>query len=285
VLEENGIEIDAIAGASMGAYIGAIWAYGLDGAMLEKLAREHESRWGLWGLVDPVLPPRRGFMRTRRVVRRLRRSIGEAHFSDLIRPLRVVATHLDTLERIVFSSGEVAEAVAASIAIPGVVVPVELDGDVYIDGGIADPLPVDVLEEMGIEHIVAVNVIPPPERLRQWLDLAREPNGREVRRARLRDALSERINYFAHGNILDTMLQAVNGAQTRVAEAAALRADILLRPLACDAFWHDFTHPGKYIALGRKAAEDRLAELKALALPYAKSPLPPGSIATDFRAA
>jgi NTE family protein len=285
VLEENGIEIDAIAGASMGAYIGAIWAYGLDGAMLEKLAREHESRWGLWGLVDPVLPPRRGFMRTRRVVRRLRRSIGEAHFSDLIRPLRVVATHLDTLERIVFSSGEVAEAVAASIAIPGVVVPVEIDGDVYIDGGIADPLPVDVLEEMGIEHIVAVNVIPPPERLRQWLDLAREPNGREVRRARLRDALSERINYFAHGNILDTMLQAVNGAQTRVAEAAALRADILLRPLACDAFWHDFTHPGKYIALGRKAAEDRLAELKALALPYAKSPLPPGSIATDFRAA
>jgi NTE family protein len=283
VLEEHGIEVDAIAGASMGAYIGAIWAYGLDGTMLEKIAREHESRWGLWGLVDPVLPPRRGFMRTRRVVHRLRRSIGNAHFSDLIRPLRVVATHLDTLERVVFSSGEVAKAVAASIAIPGVVVPVDYEGDTYIDGGIADPLPVDVLEEMGIEHIIAVNVIPPPERLRQWLDLAKEQNGRDVRRAPLREALSQRVNYFAHGNILDTMLQAVNGAQTRVAEAAALRADILLRPLACDAFWHDFTHPGKYIALGRKAAEDKLAELEALASPHAKTIPPPRRIAADIR--
>jgi NTE family protein len=268
VLEENGIEVDVIAGASMGAYVGSIWAYGLDGTVLEKIAREHESRWGLWGLVDPVLPPRQGFMRTRRVVRRLRRSIGPAHFSELLRPLRVVATHLDTLERVVFSTGDVAEAVAASIAIPGVVVPVQLNGETYIDGGIADPLPVDVLEEMGIERIIAVNVIPPPEKLRQWLDHANEPNGRTPPTARLRDALSRRINYFAHGNILDTMLQAVTGAQTRVAEAAAMRAHVLLRPVACDAFWHDFTNPSKYIALGREAAEEQLSELKALTLPH-----------------
>jgi len=267
VLEENGIEIDAIAGASMGAYVGSIWAYGLDGGALERIAREHESRWGLWGLVDPVLPPRQGFVRTRRVVRRLRRSIGTAQFTDLLRPLRVVATHLDSLERVVFSSGDVAEAVAASIAIPGVVVPVTLNGQTYIDGGIADPLPVDVLEEMGIERIIAVNVIPPPEKLRQWLDHANEANGRTAPSARLREALSRRINYFAHGNILDTMLQAVSGAQTRVAEAAALRADVLVRPIACDAIWHDFTNPSKYIALGRRAAEEQLSALKALASP------------------
>jgi NTE family protein len=251
----------------MGAYVGSIWAYGLDGLALEKIAREHESRWGLWGLVDPVLPPRQGFMRTRRVVRRLRRSIGTAQFSDLLRPLRIVATHLDTLERVVFASGDVAEAVAASIAIPGVVVPVTIDGETYIDGGIADPLPVDVLEEMGIEKIIAVNVIPPPEKLRQWLDHANEPNGRVVRAARLRDALSRRVNYFAHGNILDTMLQAVSGAQTRVAEASADRAHVLLRPIACDAIWHDFTNPSKYIALGRQAAEEQLPALKALVSP------------------
>jgi NTE family protein len=267
VLEENGIEVDVIAGASMGAYVGAIWAYGLNGTALEKIAREHESRWGLWGLVDPVLPPRQGFMRTRRVVRRLRRSIGTSQFSDLVRPLRVVATHLDTLERVVFSSGDVAEAVAASIAIPGVVVPVTINGQTYIDGGIADPLPVDVLEEMGIEKIIAVNVIPPPEKLRQWRDHANAPSGRIARTARLRQALSERVNYFAHGNILDTMLQAVSGAQTRVAEAAAVRADVLVRPIACDAIWHDFTNPSKYIALGRRAAEEQLPALKALVSP------------------
>lgn len=274
VLEENGIEIDCIAGASMGSYIGAGWAYGLEGEMIEKIAREHEGRWGLWSLMDPVVPPRRGFLRTRRVERRLRRSIGDAHFSDLIRPLRIVATHLDTLERVVFSSGEVATAVAASIAIPGVCVPVKIDGETYIDGGIADPLPVDVLEEMGVERIIAVNVIPPPERLRHWLDAEREQTGREIQRRQKGRFFTERFNYFAHGNILDTMLQAINGAQTRVAEAAAVHADILLRPLACDAFWHDFTHPGKYIALGRKAAEDQLAELKALAHPHETPPAP-----------
>jgi NTE family protein len=265
VLEENGIEVDCIAGSSMGAYIGSIWAYGLDGTKLEKLARELEGRWGLLRVLDPSLPPRRGFLNTRRTVARLRRSIGTAHFSELVRPLRVLATHLDTLERVVFSSGEVASAVEASIAIPGICVPVTLDGETYIDGGISDPLPVDVLEEMGIERIIAVNVIPPPERIRQWHDCRNEPNGRAPHRSILGGFFRDHFNYLAHGNILDTMMQAISGAQTRVAEAAAREADIVLRPLAGDAEWHDFTHPQKYIALGRAAAEAQLAGLKALA--------------------
>ncbi len=267
VLEENGIEIDCLAGASMGAYVGAIWAAGLDGDLLEKTAREVEGRWGLLRLVDPALPPRRGFLRTQRTIARLRRSIGDVHFSELVRPLRVVATQLDTLERVVFSAGEVARAVQASIAIPGVCVPVTLDGETYIDGGIADPLPVDVLAEMGIERIIAVNVIPPPERIRYWLDAQREKNGREPQPSAVSRLFNQHLNYAARGNILDTMMRAINGAQTRVAEAAAREADVVLRPLAGDAVWHDFTRPQKYIALGRAAAEAQLAELKALAHP------------------
>jgi NTE family protein len=264
VLEENGIEVDCIAGSSMGAYIGSIWAYGLNGEKLEKLARELEGRWGLLRLVDPALPPRRGFLHTRRTVARLRRSIGSAHFSELLRPLRILATHLETLERVVFSTGEVAAAVEASIAIPGVCVPVTLEGETYIDGGIADPLPVDVLAEMGIERIIAVNVIPPPERIRQWLDSRKEQSGRPSEHSRFGRFLSERFNYLARGNILDTMMQAISGSQTRVAEASAREADVVIRPLAGDAEWHDFTNPGKYIALGRSAAEAQLSALKAL---------------------
>ena len=264
VLEEHGIEIDCIAGASMGAYVGAVWAFGLDGAHLEKFARETEGKWGFLRLVDPVIPPRRGFLRTRRAAALLRHNIDDAHFSELVRPLRVVATHLDTLERVVFSTGAVAQAVEASIAIPGVCVPVTIDGETYIDGGIADPLPVDVLSEMGVESIIAVNVIPPPERIRYWLDARRELNGRERPRTGLSRFINRHLNYGASGNIIDTMMRAINGAQTRVAEASARDADIVLRPLSGEALWHDFSEPKKHIALGRSVAEAQLAELKAL---------------------
>ncbi len=275
VLEENGIEIDCIAGASMGAYIGATWAYGFDGEKLEKLARQNEGRWGLLRLFDPVIPPRRGFIRTRRTAKLLRRSLGDVHFSDMVRPLRVVATHLDTLERVVFSAGEVVSAVEASIAIPGVCVPVTQDGETYIDGGIADPLPVDVLVEMGIERIIAVNVIPTPERVRYWLDAAREPSGREPKRTGLSRFLHSHLDYSATGNVIDTMMRAINGAQTRVAESAARDADVVLRPVSNDASWHDFTHPRKYIALGRAVAEAQLTELKALMGGINYEPKPP----------
>ena len=206
---------------------------------------------------------------------RLRRSIGDVHFSELIRPLRVLATHLDTLERVVFSSGEVASAVEASIAIPGVCVPVTLDGQTYIDGGIADPLPVDVLQELGMERIIAVNVIPPPERIRYWLDAAREMDGRAPRRRWLGRVAETHLNYLASGNILDTMMRAISGAQTRVAEAAAREADVVLRPLSGDSVWHDFTHPQKYIALGRSIAEAQLEEIKTLVGTQPHEPEPP----------
>ena len=102
VLEENGIEIDVIAGSSMGAYVASAWAMGCDGQMMEKLAREVEGRWGRWKLIDPAFPPRKGFVRGEAVIARLRKTLGDAHFSDLIRPLRVVATDLNTLpERVI----------------------------------------------------------------------------------------------------------------------------------------------------------------------------------------
>ena len=264
VLEENGIEIDCVAGASMGAYVGAVWTSGLDGVQLERVARETEGRWGFLKLLDPALPPRRGFLHTRRIAARLRRAIGDAHFTDLDVPLRVVATHLDTLERAVFSSGSVADAVEASIAIPGVCVPVTLGGTTYIDGSIADPLPVDVLAEMGIERIIAVNVIPPPEHIRYWLDARRELNGREQRPTRYRRFVNSRLNYGASGNIIDTMMRAINGAQTRVAEASAREADLVLRPLGGGVLWHDFSDPKKHIALGRSIAAARIGEIKDL---------------------
>jgi NTE family protein len=265
VLEENGIEVDAIAGASMGAYVGALWALGLNGSELEQIAREHEGRWGLRPLLDPVFPPRLGFIRTRRIGERLRRKLGRTKFAELAIPLRILATKLNTLERHIFESGEVADAVEASIAIPGICVPVEIGGQVYVDGGVTDPLPVDVLEEMGIERIIAVNAIPTAEQLGAWQ--ANPQNAAKAGRWSIGRILNTHLNYFAPGNVFDTMIQAFVGAQMHVAENASRRADVVLRPVECDSWWHDFTHPGRYIALGRRVAEEAIDEIRALSRP------------------
>src|SRR5579862_534544 len=266
VLEENGIEPDVIAGSSMGAYIASIWGCGFDGKVMEKLALEIRSPWEMRHLIDLILTPSRGFVRGERAKRRLKRTIGDAHFSDTVRPIRIVATRLDTLERKIFTHGEVASAVHASIAIPGICMPVTLENTTYVDGGIADPLPVDVLSEMCVTRIIAVNTIPTPENLRDRIAFEREIALAEsgVWRAPF-TYLNRAINPFAGGNMFDIMMRSLHGVQIRVAETSCLGADIVLRPHSCEGRWHDFANAARYIALGRQAALENLAQIKALA--------------------
>jgi NTE family protein len=268
VLEENGIEVDVVAGSSMGAYVGAAWAFGLDGQKLEQLAREMESRWALWSLIDPVFLPRQGFLRGYGVKKRLMRTIGHVRFAELQRPFRVVATNLETLERYVFSTGEVADAVHASIAVPGICVPVKVGSETYVDGGIVNPLPVDVLREMGVSRIIAVNCIPTPDRIRYCLQAERELEQLSSKHARqMLEKLiptGTRLNYFTRGNILEILMRCIHGAQVHMAETLALGADIVLRPQISDDRWVDFRDPSQFIQPGRQIAERYLNEIKAL---------------------
>jgi NTE family protein len=268
VLEENGIEVDVIAGSSMGAYVGAAWAFGHDGAALERIARELESWRAFWTLIDPAFPPRQGFIRGFAVKKRLMKSIGNVRFAELLRPLRVLATNLETLERVTFCSGEVATAVHASIAVPGICVPVTIGDEAYIDGGIVDPLPVDVLHEMGVNRIIAVNAIPTSDRIRYCLqaehELAQLPHkrAREVIKKWL--PLGTHLNYFARGNILEILMRSIHGAQIRIAESLGRQADIELRPRICDDRWLDFRNPERFIKPGRQIAQQYISEIKTL---------------------
>ncbi len=264
VLEENGIPIHAIAGSSMGAYVAAVWAAGHDGAAMEQFAREVEGRWGFVRLLDPFLVPRSGFLRGDKTRRRLQRAIGDVTFAELPRPLRVIATNLRTLERVVFHEGEVARAVQASTAIPGVCAPVRVGNEMLFDGGVVDPLPVDVARELG-EIVIAVNVIPTPAWLRCRTEFVREQEAARYaefsRFARLFRRTRERME--AH-HVFSILHRTTLGAQMRLAEHSGRHADLILRPLSFDGQWHDFHRPGKYIALGRRTAEEHLDEIKAL---------------------
>jgi NTE family protein len=268
VLEEHGIEVDVVAGASIGAYIGALWAFGFKGTQIEELARELEGRWGFWSLIDPTFPPRRGFLRGLALKKRLMRSIGQASFADLERPLRIVVGNLATLDRTALTSGHVASAVHASMAVPGICVPVTLDGEAFIDGGIVDPMPVEVLREMGVDRVIAVNAIPTPDRIRSAIlaerELARQNGSRLRKLFRRAFPIDEQLNYFARGNLFEIVMRSVHGAQVRLAEASCRLADVVLRPDICDDRWLDCRNPRRFINLGRESAEKKLEEIRAL---------------------
>lgn len=267
VLEENDIEVHAIAGSSMGAYIGALWAAGNSGMELEKLAAEIQDRRTLWKLADPLFPPVKGLFRGFKARAHLERSLGELRFEDLERPLWVVTVDLDTKERLVLHHGKVTEAVHASCAMPGIVVPVMIDGRRCVDGGVIDPLPVGVLQKFSdVDRVLAVSVIP------TFSDVE---EGR-CRRERVPEipwwrnvgtTLNGNLNVFARGNILDTFRQCIKAAQIRLAHESCKRADLCLHPDCISTAWHDYPGFRKFIDAGRQVAIDHLDDIRKLLEP------------------
>lgn len=264
VLEENGIEIDAISGTSMGAYVGAMWASGLNGQELEALSAEIQERRDLWSLVDPVPWPRRGFIRGRKIEHRLRKTLGHRRFDELAKPLYLLTTQLESFDRVVIHEGDVVSAAMASLAIPGIVVPVVRDGVEYVDGGVCDPLPVSVLrEEAGVDHVIAVNVLPSIDEFHESRRVEPDCKKRSLWQ-RPFCWLNREVNWAARGNLLDILRSSAMASQMRVVEHSTVLADVLIRPVDREARWHDYTGYRRYIEVGRKAAEKALPEILAL---------------------
>ncbi|MEM7601397.1 MAG: patatin-like phospholipase family protein, partial [Verrucomicrobiota bacterium] len=92
VLEEHSIEVDVVAGTSMGAYVGGLFEAGFNGNELESLAADMTRKRDLLNLIDPVFPPRRGFLGGRSIYERLEKSLRGKTFSELKKPFLAVAT-------------------------------------------------------------------------------------------------------------------------------------------------------------------------------------------------
>lgn len=137
-----------------------------------------------------------------------------------------------------------------------------------MDGGIVDPLPTDVLREMGIRHIIAANTIPKVNSIRHRLKASRKLGKLDERRSRKLSRefapLNDHLNYFAEGNILDIFMHSIHGAQIRVAESACKHASIVLRPELSDTHWLDFRNTSRCLRAGRAVAEKHIEEIKAL---------------------
>ncbi len=187
VLDEMRIPVDAIAGTSMGAVIGGLYASGMTAAEIEALVKTVD-----WNAAFRDRPPRndlslrrkqddreflvrfplglkagkfrvpRGLIQGQKLTQILRRETisvaGIEDFDRLPTRFRAVATDLETGNRRILASGDLTEAMRASMSAPGVFAPVEMNGRLLVDGGLVENLPVDVAREMGMDIVIAVDV-------------------------------------------------------------------------------------------------------------------------------
>lgn len=193
VLERERIPVDAIAGTSMGAIVGGLYASGLDAADIEReVARLN------WGGVFAARVDRQDLSQRRKEqdfevspvlevgvggdgikaplgavssrlleshLRRLTLAAGQVkHFDQLPTPFRAVATDMESGQAVVLSEGDLATALRSSMSVPGVFAPLEVEGRILGDGGLVDNLPVDVARSMGAQRVIAVNIGTPLSR-------------------------------------------------------------------------------------------------------------------------
>ena len=273
VLEELHVPVDCVAGTSMGAIVGGLYASGYSPAELERLAldtpwrevlsptvdRRHLpyrrkvddltylTRWEL-GFSDGKLRIPSSLVPGHRFVATLQllglRAAGVEDFDRLPLPFRAVATDLSTGEMVVLSHGSLAQALRASMAVPGLFAPAEVDGRLLVDGGLVANLPVEAARAMGADVVVAVDVGRPlaskerPDSMPAILSRSSAFLTRLNVERSLRD-----VDILIRPNLADLRLLDFHAAHEilREGESAARKEAETLRRLAVDeAAWHAY---------------------------------------------
>jgi NTE family protein len=195
-MEENHIPVDKLAGTSMGALVGAFFATGSNGAEMHQFVKT--IRWDESLLAEPTYGQLSYRRKQDRRDYQFGGELGLKHgfngpngfdpghgvglmfdrmsfaysdissFDDLPTPFRCVATDLLTGQAVVFHDGSLAQALRASMAIPGVFTPQELEGRVLADGGLVDNLPTDVVRHMDVDVVIAVDIVTQPPTATQF---------------------------------------------------------------------------------------------------------------------
>lgn len=271
VLEKENIAIDAVAGSSIGALIGALWASGLNSEELKEIALELNSKKKVFRLLIEPRFPKLSFSKGRRIKVFLEKYLGKKTFQDTRFPLKVVTCNLTKRQELVYDSGELVDAVMASIAIPGVFAPTKTKGDLILDGGVINPVPIGTLVKMGIKKIIAVNVLPSPENITQSNEFKLRRRDEEKKEAEARGFFAKTIyNLGAHfnriffPNILDVIVNSIQTLEYVIAESHCQKANLVLRPIVAGVDWFEFFKAEMLIKKGEEETTKSLAAIKSL---------------------
>ena len=268
VLEEMRVPVDFITGTSMGAIVGGLYASGMNSSEIETVVTSLDWADAFQDQIDRedrsfrrkrdddlyLVKARAGFNRGEitlptgivagqkvdLVLKSLTLSVsGIRNFDELSIPFRALATDIVSGEPVVLDAGELAMAMRASMSIPAVFTPVDIDGALLVDGGIANNLPIDAAREMGADVIIAVDISTP------LLD-----------REQLKSVISitEQLTGFLTRRNTEAQIDTLSGE------------DLLIVPALGDIASGDFERAGEAIPIGAASAREHRAQLEGLAI-------------------
>ncbi|MBE3576461.1 MAG: patatin-like phospholipase family protein [Limnochordales bacterium] len=266
-LERRGISIDVVAGTSIGALVGAAYAAGrLD--QLEALARS--LTWGkLLRLADPALDG--GLVRGQRLDAVLQGLFGELKFEDLPQRLVLVAAALPDGDPVMLTSGRLAEAVRASMSVPGLFQPVWHQGRCLVDGGLVELLPVRAAKACGAEVVIGVDISSPNDiwgRLTEWMKhiyvrVARRPP-RWGQPGSRNGSAGQAIGHLSLWQVVGHSLDVAVRSRETVPGDDEAQPDILIRPAVQTMHGHEFLRWAEGVQVGRTAVEEAWPRLSRL---------------------
>ncbi len=217
-LREQGVEVECVAGTSMGALVGAFVAARREQVLYDTAMQLNwkQVRHYLW----EISLSRSGLSDGRRLLREAEKLLGLKEFRKLHLPFRAVATDLKTGEEIVLDSGNLLAAIRASISIPGLFSPVKIGRRLLVDGGLINPVPVDAVRAMGADVVLAVDVsqgVEADESLQQAL-----PPVRRARAAAKGRGRTQRLRLPPEAGVKEeqSILQTVENFWTEIEEKA-----------------------------------------------------------------
>ena len=251
--------VGAVAGITVG-FLAGFWTGLLFGFMVSMAV----------GLVSGPLIG--GPIQGARLMEKLEADFAGKTFEETRIPLKVVAANPMAREEVVFDSGSLADAVRASVSIPGIFKPVTRFGKVCLDGGVVNPIPVSVLKRSGANHVIAVNVFPTtPELIAHRQEVQRRRAERDAQLAsrslpvRVLWRIRQELIRSASPLVFDVIMRSMQSMEYQIAEISCREADITLRPTVPGAHWLEFFNPEKFIRRGEEIALQYLPELKRIA--------------------
>jgi len=284
-LNEAGIDINYIAGTSIGSVVGSVFASG-NIKDLEEVAVRLD--WKQIAYLFDVVLPKSGLIDGKKVAGFVRNHLRKSNIEELPIPFCTVSTDLETGKEIVIRKGDIIEAVRASISIPGIFTPVRNNGIILVDGGLVNPVPVSVVREMGADFVIAVDlshgIVGKKKSLQDTspelgvAHLQKDNQQLTEKKNRILEALNSRLaaidfsalSWIKHSkdveslpSIFDVITSSINIMETQISaiRLKADRPDFLIQPNLSHIKFLEFNRAGEAIEEGYDETKRRLATL------------------------